>query len=136
MISILPIIHRAPGHPDNSCGTLIGALGVGCGATDVTDDENDNRPRSFALHQNYPNPFNPTTAIEYTLRSRADVTITVFDILGRKVKTIFDQTMAAGTYTTYWDGTDINNNAVATGVYFYQIKAGDFIDTKKMLLLK
>ncbi len=126
----------APGHPDNSCGTLIGALGVGCGATDVTDNENDNRPESFALHQNYPNPFNPSTKIEYTLPRRSNVTITIFDVLGRKVKTIFDQTMPAGTHTAYWNGTDSDNNLVATGVYFYQIKAGDFVNTKKMLLLK
>ena len=58
------------------------------------------------------------------------------DILGRKVKTIFDRTMPVGTHTAIWDGTDVDNNPVATGVYFYQIKAGDFVETKKMLLLK
>ncbi len=106
-------------------------------STDVPESENQNLiPNKFALSQNFPNPFNPSTTIEYTLQSRSNVTITVFDILGRKVKTIFDQTMPVGTHTAYWDGTNVENNPVATGVYFYQIKAGDFVETKKMLLLK
>jgi hypothetical protein len=126
----------APGHPDNSCGTLIGALGIGCGTTDIDEDNNNTKPLSFALHQNYPNPFNPVTAIKYSLPNRSDVTIIIFDILGRKVKTVFNQTQPAGTYTTYWDGTDSENNQVAAGVYFYRLEAGDFVDTKKMLLLK
>jgi len=105
--------------------------------TDVSDDEDNYLiADDLSLSQNYPNPFNPSTTIEYTLQSRSKVTITVFDILGRKVKTIFDQTMSAGTHSVTWDGTDIDNNPVATGVYFYQIKADDFVESKKMLLLK
>lgn len=106
-------------------------------STDVPETDDQNLlPVRFTLSQNYPNPFNPTTTIEYTLQIRSDVTITVFDILGRRVKTLFDQNVPVGTHSTCWDGTDIKNNPVATGVYFYQIKAGDFVETKKMLLLK
>jgi hypothetical protein len=105
-------------------------------ALDVPHSDNNLFPSSPVLKQNYPNPFNPSTTIEYTLQSRSNVTITLFDILGRKVKTIFDQTMPVGKHSVTWDGTDIDNNMVATGVYFYRIKAGDFVETKKMLLLK
>ncbi len=112
------------------------AFYVSASPTDVGDDNNDVRPEKFTLYQNYPNPFNPSTTIEYTLNARADVTITVFDILGRKVRNILDQAVPVGTHTAHWNGTDANNNPVAGGVYFYQIKTGDFVKSKKMLLLK
>jgi len=121
---------------DIFAGTEGGGVFRAMYSTDVFDENQFNLPRDFTLSQNYPNPFNPTTTIEYSLQTRVDVTITVFDILGRRVKMIFDQTMPVGTHTAYWDGTDIDNNPVATGVYFYQIKAGDFVETKKMVLLK
>ena len=112
------------------------AVYISASPTDVGENNSEVRPEKFTLCQNYPNPFNPSTTIKFTLSSRADVTITVFDILGRKVTDILDQTIPVGTFTAHWDGTDANNNLVAAGVYLYQIKAGDFIDTKKMLLLK
>jgi hypothetical protein len=93
-------------------------------------------PRSFALHNNYPNPFNPATTIAYDLPVPAHVTLEIFNILGRKVRTLVDEYQEAGSKTVVWDGRDSGNNEVATGVYFYTVRAGTFTDSKKMLLLK
>ncbi len=93
-------------------------------------------PQDFVLKQNYPNPFNPTTVINYTLPSRSDVEIAVYDILGRRVRTLLDETQAAGPHEVSWNGTDGAGHPVATGVYFYRLQAGDMIETRKMMLLK
>jgi len=93
-------------------------------------------PRSFALHNNYPNPFNPATTIAYDLPAPAHVTLEIFNVLGQKVRTLVDDYQEAGAQTVVWDGRDSGNREVATGVYFYKIRAGDFTDSKKMLLLK
>jgi len=88
-------------------------------------------PAEFALYQNYPNPFNPITTIKYELPQRSDVQITIYDLLGRKVTTLVNQTQNAGFKSVQWDASN-----VANGMYFYQIQAGDFVQTKKMVLLK
>ncbi len=88
-------------------------------------------PLHFALHQNYPNPFNPTTKIGYALPSAQYVSLKIYDMLGREVTTLVDEKKQAGTYTAQWDATD-----VASGMYFYKLTAGTFVQTKKMLLLK
>jgi hypothetical protein len=86
---------------------------------------------SYKLAQNYPNPFNPNTNIQYTLMRTGHVTLTVFDILGRKVATLVNQNQNAGDHTV-----NFNASRFASGVYFYQIEAGDFRNVKKMMLLK
>ncbi len=93
-------------------------------------------PKSFALHQNYPNPFNPSTTIEYALPKAAHVKITIFNILGQKVTTLFDQPQVAGYHTVIWSRMTSQGKPAATGIYFYRIEAGEFVDSKKMLLLK
>jgi FlgD Ig-like domain len=103
---------------------------------DVDEPGNPILPSSFALGQNYPNPFNPVTTIEYSLPSRAHVTIEVFNLLGQKVRTLVNDTKAAGSYRTEWTGTDDAGNTVPTGVYLYRLRADDFVRTKKMLLVK
>jgi len=103
---------------------------------DVDGDGSFAGPIPFELSQNYPNPFNPVTAIDYSLASQGRVTIEVFNILGQQVRTLIDQTQAAGNYTIYWDGCDNDSRAVASGIYFYRITAGDFVQTRKMMLLK
>ncbi len=104
----------------------------------AADDETDLSaiPINYNLSQNYPNPFNPATTIEYSLTSRGMVSMKVYNILGRYVKTLVDAEAPAGSYTVQWDGTDNNGHAVATGIYFYLMRAGDFVECKKMLLLK
>src|SRR3989339_1706042 len=93
-------------------------------------------PSIFALYQNYPNPFNPTTQIQYDLPEDVRVQIIVYNTLGQLVTELRDDVQAAGRYTIFWDGKNANGLDVATGMYIYQIKAGNFVDAKKMLLLK
>jgi hypothetical protein len=93
-------------------------------------------PELFELKQNYPNPFNPCTDISYSLPSGCHVTLDIYNLLGQKVRTLVNQSQEAGHYTVTWDGRDADNRTAASGVYFYRIKAGDFIESKKMVLMK
>jgi len=104
--------------------------------TDVGEQDGTNPPKAFSLVQNYPNPFNPTTSIEYSVPTRAHVTIEIFNLLGQHVRTLVNEMKSAGIYKTVWDGTDGAGNQVSTGVYLYRFRAGDFVETKKMVLLK
>jgi hypothetical protein len=105
--------------------------------TDVEDDEDgDMLPRRFQLRQNYPNPFNPVTTIDYHLPLRSHVTIEVYNVLGQKVRTLVDREESAGSHTVSWDGTTSSGKSIATGVYLYRFQAGDYVETKKMLLSK
>jgi hypothetical protein len=88
-------------------------------------------PNIFSLSQNYPNPFNAATTIKYDLPKSSDVSIDIFDILGRKVETLISGKQLAGSHSVIWDAKD-----VSSGIYFYKIQAGDFSDTKRCLLLK
>ncbi|XWN38420.1 MAG: T9SS type A sorting domain-containing protein [Balneola sp.] len=88
-------------------------------------------PDEFSLKQNYPNPFNPSTNIEYSLPEQTNVTLTIYNMLGQKVATLVNETLAAGTYSQTWDAS-----SVSSGVYFYRLKAGSKIFTKRMLLVK
>jgi FlgD Ig-like domain len=89
------------------------------------------------LEQNYPNPFNPTTTIAFSIKQRSRVTVDVYNVAGERVRTLLDQTRAAGSYTDVrWDGTDATGSPVASGVYFYRLAAADFSQTRKMVLLK
>ena len=87
--------------------------------------------REYSLSQNYPNPFNPTTVIRYQLPMSGLVTLKVYDVLGQEVETLFAGVRPAGTYTATFDGSRL-----ASGIYIYQMRAGSFIETKKLLLLK
>ena len=93
-------------------------------------------PESFVLYQNYPNPFNPTTTIRYELPEQSHVTIVIYDMLGREVKELVSGELVSGYHKAVWDGTDSFGKLVGVGVYLYQIKASDFTQTRKMLLLK
>jgi hypothetical protein len=93
-------------------------------------------PTEYALEQNYPNPFNPSTQIGFALPTDSEVELSVFNILGQKVTTLALGRLPAGNHTTTWQGTDANGGAVASGIYFYRITANNFVETKKMMLLK
>ncbi len=96
-------------------------------------------PDHFSLSQNYPNPFNPTTIINYELRienSPIHTTLKIYNILGREVRTLVDEPQAPGYYSVRWNGRDNAGKELASGVYFYRIKAGNFVKTKKMVLLR
>ncbi len=88
-------------------------------------------PHEIALDQNYPNPFNPATLIQYQLPQAARVTLTVYNLLGQEVRTLVDEVQKPGSYRARFDGT-----ALASGLYFYRLRAGDFMQVKKMLLVK
>jgi hypothetical protein len=93
-------------------------------------------PISFALHQNFPNPFNPTTTLRYDLPSEALITLSIYDMLGREITQLVNTTQEAGFKSVRWDGKDSMGRAVSAGVYLYRIEAGEFVQTKKMVLLK
>ncbi len=93
-------------------------------------------PESFILSQNYPNPFNAGTSIRFELPSASDVELSVYDLLGRKVIVMLNEYLPAGSHLVTWDGRSGDGNMMATGVYFYRLRAGDFDKTKKMILVK
>jgi hypothetical protein len=90
----------------------------------------------YRLDQNVPNPFNPTTAISYSLADRARVTIQIYDVGGRLVRTLVDEENPAGSYKVTWDGANNAGQMVSSGIYFYRLEAGAFVRTRKMVLLK
>ncbi len=93
-------------------------------------------PEVFALHQNYPNPFNPTTQIKYDLPEDALVNITIYDIMGHSIKSLVNSNQTAGYRSIRWDGKNNLGEGVSAGMYIYMIQAGEFRQTKKMVLLK
>jgi len=106
-------------------------------AVDVLGIDESLIPEVYALHQNYPNPFNPTTKIKYDLPENTRVTLLIYDIMGRQVRTLFSNLyQEAGYRSIVWNGLDNFGKPLPSGMYFYQIKATNFIKTKKMILLK
>ena len=93
-------------------------------------------PLDYVLEQNFPNPFNPSTEIRFTLGHSAQVELDVFDLLGRKVKTLLSDVRPIGAYAVDWDGSSDTGMKSASGIYFYRIRAGEFTATKKMVFLK
>lgn len=91
----------------------------------------DQIPLSSSLFQNYPNPFNPSTTIRYELPSRVHVTLTIFNTLGQQVAVLVNETQEPGYHNVKFDGSGL-----ASGVYFYRLQAGDYVATKKLLILK
>ncbi len=104
--------------------------------TDIEDEAEVVLPDQYELSQNYPNPFNPSTTIEFSLPTRSDVALKVFNVLGQEVAVLLNKTISAGTYKVIWDGHNQNGNEVASGVYFYKLETTEFVETKKMILLK
>ncbi|HHZ99380.1 MAG TPA: T9SS type A sorting domain-containing protein, partial [Candidatus Marinimicrobia bacterium] len=98
--------------------------------------DNAELPNRFDLHQNYPNPFNPVTSINYQLAGDAQVTLTIYDIMGQKIRTVVNENQSSGFHSVLWDGKDNYNNPVSSGVYIYRIHAGDYIQTRKMILMR
>ena len=93
-------------------------------------------PSEYALFQNYPNPFNPNTQITFDVPASEFVMLRVFNLLGQDVHTLINKAMTPGRYTVEWNGNDMLNNEVASGVYFYELRGKSFISRKKMLLIR
>jgi len=98
---------------------------------DVNESTKGSLPSEYKLFQNYPNPFNPTTTIKFQIKESSKVSLKIFDILGAEVKTLIDEVRNPGTYEVKLNASDLSS-----GVYFYQLRAGDYVNTKKLLLLK
>ena len=103
---------------------------------DATPKTELQAPDAFALSQNYPNPFNPETEISYDLPNGAHVTLIIFNIVGQKVKTLADGFQDAGQKSLHWDGKNDSGNKVSSGIYFYRIQAGEYSQTRRMVLLR
>jgi hypothetical protein len=109
-----------------------GFIGVGV----AVDRDVTGLPNTFTLSQNYPNPFNPTTVIEFSLPQEARVMLTVYDLLGKKVRTLVDDSRAAGTYSVIWDGNDDNGNPQSSGTYFYRLNSPENTINRRMTLIR
>ena len=100
------------------------------------DNRNETFLQGFAIEQNFPNPFNPVTTLRYNLPENGHVNIIIYDMLGREVKTMINQTHDAGYKSIQWNATNNHGEPVSAGVYLYKIQAGEYTSTKKMVLLK
>ena len=96
----------------------------------------DQIPMTYAIHQNYPNPFNPVTTLRYDLPEDALVNITIYDMVGRVVKTLINDQQTAGYRSLQWNATNDAGLPLSAGIYLYMIQAGELRQTKKMVLLK
>ena len=105
-------------------------------ATDVIDETNYSLPTEFGLDQNYPNPFNPETEIPFQLPKESHVVLKIFNIRGQLVRTLIQADYAPGFHSIRWDGKDNNGMTVSSGLYIYRFQAGDFVQVKKMSLLR
>ncbi len=109
----------------------IDSLSIVIQGTPTSQDEDAESVPDYLLYQNYPNPFNPATTISYTIPEYSDVIIKVFNILGSEIETLVNEENPAGHYEVNW-----NAGNIPSGVYFYRLQAGDFVETKKMILLE
>ncbi len=103
--------------------------------SDVEEIENE-VPNKFSLAQNYPNPFNPSTVINFSIPYAANIELSIFNILGEKVKTLVSGEILPGSYNVNWNGTNDFNQQLTSGIYFYRLKTSNFIQTKKMILIR
>jgi hypothetical protein len=111
------------------CGAILHTTNGG--VSFVEEEEIDEIPTDYNLSQNYPNPFNSTSVIRYSVPQSSKVIIRVFDILGNKIETLVNEEKAIGTYEITWTAENL-----PSGIYFYKLQAGDYIETKKMVLMK
>jgi len=100
------------------------------------DEEQENIPDEFVLYQNHPNPFNLSTTIQYELPVSTNVQLKIYDLLGREVRNIINEFQQPGKKIYQWDGKDNRGSVVSSGVYFYQLQTREFLQTKKLMLLK
>ena len=105
-------------------------------STEVGKTISQNTPDRFSLYQNYPNPFNPETVIEYHLPKSSSVGITIFNLNGQRITTLLNKKQSAGSFELKWDGRNEEGHPVSSGIYIYQIKAGEFSNSRKMMLLR
>ncbi len=129
------VYHHFGSYADSSayklCPLYASDIVFGDNSTDT-----ENLPKDFRLYANYPNPFNPETQIRFDLGVDSQVKLVIYDILGRQVCTLTNEYYSAGSYILKWNGTNSQNQMVGSGVYLYRIKAGNFVDHQKMILVR
>lgn len=106
------------------------------GSALLTDNLTISIPNDFALLQNFPNPFNPTTSITYYLQTSSPTSVTIYDLMGNKVKDLFSGLENPGYKSINWDATDNNGDLISSGIYFYKLQVGESFDIKRMMYLK
>ena len=117
-------------------GIVSHATGFGQFSGYLSNDDMASTPEVFALHANYPNPFNPTTMIAYDLAEQSNVSLVIFDLMGREVKTLVQMNQSSCRQIAIWDAQDNMGHPVSAGVYIYQLRAGKHMFTRKMVLMK
>lgn len=104
--------------------------------SEVVTVEVDLTPGNYELYQNYPNPFNPSTKIEFQVPEVSNVSIAIYDMLGQQIRLLFNDEVVPGRYTLEWNGKNNSGTQMSSGVYIYRITAGDFIQSREMVLMK
>ena len=123
-------------NPDYSIKLLQASINAITGVIAGVKKVGNTVPARFALDQNYPNPFNPTTQISFSLPQRSSVVMEIYDMLGKRISSLVNETKDAGSYRVTWNGSNADGVKVPSGVYFYRIQAGSFTSVKKMVMLK
>jgi polyhydroxybutyrate depolymerase len=136
--STIPPFHSAEGNRNMDINANVEIWNFFNNYKLVTSIEtsSNSTPRKFCLMQNYPNPFNPSTTIQYQLPKNGMVILEVYNHIGQRVVTLVNQNQTAGIHQQFWDGRNDMGKIVPTGVYFYQLRSGDFSATRKMLLMQ
>jgi photosystem II stability/assembly factor-like uncharacterized protein len=134
---------RQTSFADALNGWAVGDLGtvlhITNGGTTFIEEEGMESLKNFSLEQNFPNPFNPITSIQYAVSNRQFVTLKVYDLLGREIVTLVNEVKPAGEYEVEFNASNLpsrQGSALMSGIYFYQLKAGEFVETRKMVLLR
>jgi len=120
----------------NAEGLFTNVILIGYGDEELFEDDIVGIPNVTALFNNFPNPFNPETTIRFALLENKNVLIEIFNIRGQKLITLINGYMSAGYHQVIWDGRDINNNQVGSGIYFYRMRAGEYQSIRRMILMK
>jgi hypothetical protein len=113
------------------CGTGYAMLSVALELTDTFII-----PNQYKLYQNYPNPFNPSTVIQYDVPELSQISLTLYDLSGREINQLVKETQQPGLKTVVWDGKDFMGNRMGAGIYIYQLKSGNYVESKKMIFVK
>ncbi len=137
-VAVLPDLDENGSHEiiTGSDASNVVLVSGGLDATPVHVESRNGLPTEFSVSPNYPNPFNPATAIEITLPAESDISLRIFDILGCEVRSFGYERVPAGVHKVVWDGRNMFGSSVASGVYFCQVRVGDRVLTRRMLMLK
>ena len=131
-----PTYYRGPQDPNHPWYHVSFRVARYVYSSSVGIKEINETPGKFILYQNYPNPFNPSTNIKYQIPNSKFVTLKVYDVLGKEVETLVNEMQSAGTYEISWNARNGVSAAYSSGIYYYKLVAGNYTDTKKMILIK